>query len=280
MDKTFEDIMNEVLSEEGYSEDTSSMEDESSNEDFEEESTNDNSEESNIPDDTDNSDVDSNVENPEEGNMGDESVEDLDQNPGTNEKDVQAFVKLRQENKSIRDENQKYKSTVDYFDNLAKQAGLQGVDDLISRYKEAEIKRNAEEQGVPVEVMKELNSLKEKVAEQDRYRKQLEAEKEDNRLSMTFETFAQTNHLDDKAINDLAQNLTKDGITLDNLKTMSNTAITRVLGAYLPKEVSKQAELAKKEQIKRELPPQSDSKSSKQTLDDDIDSLAKAFAGK
>ena len=61
-------------------------------------------------------------------------VDDEDNsNPSTNEKDVQAFIQLRQLNKQMKEENRRYKDYIDFLDERAKNLGLSGVDEFMEK---------------------------------------------------------------------------------------------------------------------------------------------------
>lgn len=277
MDKTFEEIISETLEEFKDPEDVNETDNVSEELEDEVEETSESDEDTenideNESDEDDESETDSEPEPDLEADDEDNSV------PSTNEKDRQAFIKLRQQNKEAKDELNKYKATVDYFDERAKAMGLSGIDELVERTKESEIKKEAEERNIPVEILKELNDLKATVAKQEEARVTAEKEREEARVSSTLNTFCENNHLSDKSIDKLARDLAADGISLDDFKSLSSPAITRILSSYLPKENIVQNNLAKKEKIKKELPPENDSKSSTKTQEDEIDKLAKLFA--
>lgn len=275
MDKTFEDIISETLDD---------FQESSVDENVEEVTTEEAESEEPVVDTEVAEDSEVTEEEPIEDSDDSLEDEDLDvedednSSPSTNDKDVQAFIQLRQLNKQIKDENEKYKTYVDFIDDSAKKMGMSGIDEFVEKAKEAQLKQNAEKQGVPVEVLKELEELKETVANQEALRIEAEERQEEARLTNTFELFVQKNHLDDNAVVSIAKDLTEDGISLDDLKGMSDNAINRILNSYLPKEVEKQNELAKKSKIRKELPVNNDSKSSTKGQEDQLDAIAKAFA--
>lgn len=274
MDKTFEEIISETLGE--Y---TDSNEDQNVDDDVVDDS-------SDVEDEAENISDDSNDVEDDETTDTDVDDEDLDvddednSNPSTNEKDVQAFIQLRQLNKQMKEENSRYKDYIDFLDERAKNLGLSGVDEFMEKAKESALKQNAEQQGIPVDVLKRINELEETVSEQQALREEAERQKEENRLASTFESFIQKNHLSQEAVETIAKDLTVDGINLSDLKNLSDNAINRILNSYIPKENQKQNDLAKKEKIKKELPVNNDSKSSTKGQEDQLDAIAKAFAGK
>lgn len=276
MDKTFEEIINETLNE------LSSEEDEVNNDtnlesETDAESEEDNSEESNEETAESEEDETEGEESEEEEELDeDEDVEeDFDDEEeevapasNANQKDVEAFARLRTENK-------KYKDTIEFFDQRAKAMGLEGIEDLISKTKEAEIKKEAEKQGIPLEYAKRLRELEEKVATQDAENANRIALEKSNRVKNTLDGFVAANKLGEKDVQKLAKDLLTDGITLEFLSNVPENTIPRILKSYLPNEVSKQKELEKKEKIKKELPLSSKSNTSNNTQEDEIDKIAK-----
>lgn len=267
MDKTFEDIIMEVAGELN-STDTPESEETTTEETEAEENV-----ESDESIDTEETEAEETEEVEDDTNVEDLDEDDRDsQNPSMNEKDVQAFINLRQENK-------KNKDALNYLDTRAKAMGLSGIDELIEKAKEAELKQNAEKEGIPVEIMKKINDLEARVSQYDVEKQQAAEQRENERLSRTFEIFIQNNNLDKKAIDDLANNLVNDGIDLNTLKGLPNNAINRMLGSYISKEDLRQKELAKKEKIKKEVPINSNNQVSQDDTNK-IDELAKLWAGK
>lgn len=276
MDKTFEEIINETLNE------LSSEEDEVNNDTNLESETDDESEEDNSEESTEETadseeDETEDEESEEEEELDeDEDVEeDFDDEEeevapasNANQKDVEAFARLRTENK-------KYKDTIEFFDQRAKAMGLEGIEDLISKTKEAEIKKEAEKQGIPLEYAKRLRELEEKVATQDAENANRIALEKSNRVKNTLDGFVAANKLGEKDVQKLAKDLLTDGITLEFLSNIPENTIPRILKSYLPNEVSKQKELEKKEKIKKELPLSSKSNTSNNTQEDEIDKIAK-----
>ena len=276
MDKTFEEIINETLNE------LSSEEDEVNNDtnlesETDDESEEDNSEESNeeTADSEEDETEDEESEEEEELDEDEDVEEDFDDEEeevapasNANQKDVEAFARLRTENK-------KYKDTIEFFDQRAKAMGLEGIEDLISKTKEAEIKKEAEKQGIPLEYAKRLRELEEKVATQDAENANRIALEKSNRVKNTLDGFVAANKLGEKDVQKLAKDLLTDGITLEFLSNIPENTIPRILKSYLPNEVSKQKELEKKEKIKKELPLSSKSNTSNNTQEDEIDKIAK-----
>lgn len=281
MDKTFEDIILDTLkeldgSEEAQENNVESEEDEETEETETEET--EEVEETTDEDDTEEESDDEGSTSDEDSEENDDVEEDLDEEeeleaptiPSTNSKDANAFAKLRIENKQ-------YKQFVDFFDERAKAMGLEGIDDLVAKTKEAELKKEAEKQGIPLEYAKRLKELEEKVASQDAENANRIAMEKQAKVKGQLDGFVQANNLDNKSVEKLAQDLLNDGITLDFLSSIPENTIPRILKSYLPSNVSKQKELEKKEKMKKELPLSTKSKASSNTQEDEIDKIAKAI---
>lgn len=275
MDKTFEEIIGETLDELTSNEETDnetnleSDAEENSDEDMDESS------EVNDEDDSEDPEDDSNESDEVEDDEDEDDVEEdldeedeVDSTPSSNQKDIEAFIRLRTENKQ-------YKDTINFFDERAKAMGLSGIQDLIEKTKEAEIKKEAEKNNIPLEYAKRLRELEEKVAHQDAENANRIAMEKSNRVRNSLDSFVQANGLDSKAVQKLAGDLLTDGITLDFLSNVPENTIPRILKSYLPNEISKQKELEKKEKIKREVPLSSKSNTSNNTQEDEIDKIAK-----
>ena len=287
MDKTFEEIISETLEELTANEETDndtnleSETDDTSAEDIVEDENEESDESEEIDEDEDDEDTSTTEESDEDEELDEEDEdveEDLDEEdeevastPSTNSKDANAFAKLRTENK-------KYKDTIDFFDQRAKAMGLSGIEDLMTKTKEAELKKEAEKQGIPLEYAKRLKELEEKVAQQDAENANRIAAEQQARVKYSLDGFVQANNLDDKSVKKLASDLLKDGITLEFLSNIPENTIPRILKSYLPNEISRQKELEKKEKIKKELPLKSKSNTSNNTQEDEIDKIAKAIA--
>lgn len=280
MDKTFEDIitdtLNELVDDESNNVDSSDADELATDES--EEELEDESEEVDNSDETNDEDNDSEDEDESDDEENDDVEEDLDEdeeevapNLNTNSKDANAFAKLRTENKQYRD-------VIEFFDSRAKAMGLEGVNDLIAKTQEAELAKQAKKENIPVEYLKKLKELEDKVNTQEQEKvQQLQMAKE-ARVKNSLDGFVEANKLDDKTVKNLAKDLIADGITIDFLSTVPESTINRILKSYLPNEVAKQKELEKKEKAKKELPISSKSQTSTNTKEDDIDKIAKILA--
>lgn len=279
MDKTFEEIISETLDELSSEESETNNETNLDSETEENEEEVDTDEDDEVEDDEEESDTeeseeeesDEDEELDEEDDVDEEFDEEDDEvapASNANQKDANAFAKLRTENK-------KYKDMIDFFDQRAKAMGLADIEDLMNKTKEAELKKEAEKQGIPLEYAKRLKELEDKVATQDAENANRIAQEKANRVKFTLDDFVQANKLGDKEVQKLAKDLLSDGITFDFLSTIPENTIPKILKSYLPDNVSKQKELEKKEKIKKELPLNSKSSTSTKTQEDDIEKIAK-----
>lgn len=183
----------------------------------------------------------------------------------------QAFAQMRTQNKE-------YETKINELDALAKAAGLQGVDDLIARTKENQIKKAAKEQGIPVEVAQEL-------AEFRQFREQYEADREaaayearEREFVNDLEAFIGANNLSKESVQKLSNDLIKDGLTNEALMNLPKSALNRVLSSYTSTNTQKMLE--RKDNIRHELPLNQTSQVSNDTVLKEIDDLARQFAGK
>lgn len=279
MDKTFEDIISETLqdldtSNEGT--DDSQVDTdlegttESDDSQVDTETVNDETNDDTVDDET----VDDESEDDE---ADDEVLDEEDTEPGINQKDAKAFARMRTELKQSNEALSKSQELIDFFDERAKQMGLAGIEDLMEKTKEADLNNQAKEKGIPVDVLKRLDELENKVKEQDIEKEELEIAKKEQSINHTFEKFMQKHSLGTKEVDKLADDLFKDGFSLETLMDMPESAVSKILESYIPNEVLKQESIAKKEQIKKEVPPTGNS-SSTVTLDDEIDKIAKMWA--
>lgn len=217
--------------------------------------------------DLDLSEVEGQTETEEQENSEeDESSAQEDTNP-TN----QAFAQMRVQNKE-------YSNKINELDAIAKAAGLNGVDDLIAKSKEAQIRNEAKSKGLPEEVVRELAEMRD-------FREQYEQDKADAAykakeatLVNHLQTFIATNKLSQDAVNKLSNDLSKDGFTNEYLMDLPQGALNRILGAYTGSDIQKNLE--RKEAIKNELPLNQTSKIDTQSVNKQIDDLAKQWAGR
>ena len=279
MDKTFEDIIGETLND--LTNDSQPV----NNIDSDSEGTAD-SDASNLEDTVIDSEgtADSNAEetNLEENNTDDNVLnesEDLgssEEAPSINEKDAQAFARMRTELKQTNDSLNAANNIIEFFDIRAKQMGLDGIQDLMQKTIEAEMAKQAEKEGIPVDVIKRINDLENRVHQQDIERESLVKTQKEQALNSIFDNFMQSHSLGQNDLNKLASDLVADGFSFDALMNMPGSAVTKILNSYLPNETLKQEALVKKEQIKKEVPPTGNT-SSKVDLSSEIDKIAKSW---
>lgn len=178
----------------------------------------------------------------------------------------------------MRTQNKEFQNKFNELDSLAKGLGMKDVDDLIARVRDTQIKQNAKEQGIPVEVARELEemrALKDSiVAEREENAAKI---KEQNFVSSVQE-FVNKNKLSDSAVDKLSQDLERDGFSLDYLMDLPKGALNRVLNSYV--DTKYQQSLERKETIRKELPINQASKIDTESLNKDIDKLARQLAGK
>lgn len=216
-----------------------------------------------------------NLELPEDNNTAEEQEENTQGEVDDEEEDEsptnQAFAQMRTQNKE-------YLSKINELDAIAKAAGLQGVDDLIAKSKEAQIKKAAKDQGIPEAVARELAEFK-------KFKEQYEQDKADSiyrqkeqTLVTNLQTFIEANKLSQNVVDKMSDDLARDGFTTDKLMEYPKSALNRILNAYLGLDIQKNLE--RKDAIKNELPLNQSSKADIDTVNKQIDELARQFAGK
>ena len=216
-----------------------------------------------------------NLELPEDNNTAEEQEEDtqgeVDDEEEYESPTNQAFAQMRTQNKE-------YLSKINELDAIAKAAGLQGVDDLIAKSKEAQIKKAAKDQGIPEAVARELAEFK-------KFKEQYEQDKADSiyrqkeqTLVTNLQTFIEANKLSQNVVDKMSDDLARDGFTTDKLMEYPKSALNRILNAYLGVDIQKNLE--RKDAIKNELPLNQSSKADIDTVNKQIDELARQFAGK
>lgn len=212
-------------------------------------------------------DDDTNEEFEESEEADDDYDEEGEQETPTN----RAFAQMRTQNKE-------FQNKFEELDSLAKSLGMNDVDDLIAAVKETQIQQTAKSQGIPVEVARELDemrALKDSIIAEREER--AVAEKEKTFVS-NLQEFVDNNNLSNSAVDKLSQDLERDGFTVDELMDMSPNALNRVLNSYV--DTSYQKNLERKNNIRRELPINQTSKLDTESLNKEIDQLARQLAGK
>lgn len=183
----------------------------------------------------------------------------------------QAFAQMRVQNKE-------YSTKINELDAIAKAAGLNGVDDLIAKSKEAQIRNEAKTKGIPEEVAKELAEFRE-FKEQYRQDKEAQAQQaKESALVNNLQSFIADNKLSKDSVDKLSDDLVKDGLTNEYLMDLPKSALNRILSSYVGTNVQKNLE--RKEAIKNELPLNQTSKIDTQSVNKQIDDLAKKWAGR
>lgn len=242
---------------------------------------------SNLPETDSNTEGTAELEQQNEGELDDETndmtgLEDLGESeeaPSTNtqtEKDAQAFARMRTELKQKSSDLENANNVIEFFDVRAKQMGLSGIQELMQKTVEADMAKQAEKQGIPVDVLKRINDLETKVRQQDVERENLVRSQKEQAVNYVFDNFVRSHSLGQNDVNKLANDLVADGFNFDALMNMPSSAVTKILNSYLPNESLKQEALVKKEQIKKEVPP-TGSTSSKVDLSSEIDKIAKSW---
>lgn len=210
----------------------------------------------------------------DEDNVLDLEAEEV---PSDYQKDNQAFARMRTELKQANNDLEAAKSVIQFFDVRAKQMGLNGIQDLMEKTVESELNKQAQKEGVPVDVLRRINELEDRVQQQDIERNNLIRGQKEREVNHTFDTFMQKHSLSNQDLNKMANDLVKDGFSFDALMNMPSSAVTKILNSYLPETSLKQEDLAKKEQIRKEVPHTGNTSSGSNTINE-IDKIAKAWA--
>lgn len=186
-----------------------------------------------------------------------------------NDPTSQAFAQMRIQNKE-------FSNKINELDAIAKAAGLKGVDDLIEKSKEAQIKAEAKNKGIPEEVAKELADFREFKEQYQQDKENAIYQAKEQNLVNNLQNFISENKLSKESVNKLSDDLEKDGITNDYLMDLSKNALNRILSAYVGTNVQKNIE--RKEAIKQELPLNQTSKINTESINKQIDDLARQWA--
>lgn len=180
--------------------------------------------------------------------------------------------------KQMRVQNKEYATKISELDEIAKQAGLKDVDELIAKSKEAQIKAEAKSKGIPEEVAKELAEFREFKEQYKQDQEALAYKERETALVNNLQGFIAENNLSKEAVNKLSDDIAKDGITNEYLMNLPKRALDRILSSYVGTDVQKNLE--RKEAIKNELPLNQTSKIDTQGINKQIDDLAKQWAGR
>ena len=178
----------------------------------------------------------------------------------------------------MRTQNKEFQTKMSELDSLVKALGMKGVDDFIAKAKEAQVKKEATEKGIPTEVARELaemRALKNSIVAE---REQNAAEKKQQNFVSNLQDFVNKNSLSKPAIDKLSQDLENDGFSVEYLMSIPKKALDRVLSSYV--DTKYQQNLERKNTIRKELPINQSSKIDTQSLNKEIDALARQLAGK
>lgn len=201
---------------------------------------------------------------------------EVDEDEGTYNEEVsnptnQAFAQMRVQNKE-------YSTKINELDAIAKAAGLNGVDDLIAKSKEAQIRNEAKNKGIPEEVARELAEMRDFRDQYEQDKANAAYQAKESALVNNLQNFITENKLSQDAVNKLSDDISKDGLTNEYLMELPKGALNRILSAYVGTNVQKNLE--RKEAIKNELPLNQTSKIDTQGINKQIDDLAKKWAGR
>lgn len=182
-----------------------------------------------------------------------------------------AFAQMRVQNKE-------YSEKLNAVEEIIKNAGLKDIDEFIAKSKEAQIRKQAAEQGIPEEVARELSEMREFRNSYEREKQAAVFQQKEQNLVGNLTEFITNNGLSDGEVKKLSDALAKDGFTTDRLVDYPKAALNRILSSYYG--AGNQKNLEKKDSIKNELPLSQSTKIDVNTLNKEIDALARQFAGK
>jgi hypothetical protein len=171
----------------------------------------------------------------------DDETEQEQENPNPNDEDAdkrnRAFADLRRQ----ADENKKY---ADFISRLAQDSGV-SPEDILNRYQERQLEAEAEQQNVPVDVLKRLNTLEQ---ENSTTKEQLRAE----RMETQIESVKSKYGADDNAIRAAFEEMFDSGIDPRVTDNVNFEKFYRAanLESIIQKEVenARQKDLANKKQ--------------------------------
>lgn len=208
-------------------------------------------------------------------NESDNDDESQNDNSNSSQENVNktnaAFAQMRTQNKE-------YQSKISEFENLAKSLGMKDADEFIAKAKEAQVQREANKKGIPLEVAQELEEMRNLKDEIIAEREEAEIKAKESNFVSNLQTFVNENKLSEAAVDKLSQDLENDGFDLVSLMDMPKKALNRILSAYVGTNYQKNLE--RKSMIQKELPITQTSKVDVESLNKDIDKLARELAGK
>jgi hypothetical protein len=176
-----------------------------------------------------------------ESDQTDDEPEQEQENPNPNDEDTdkrnRAFADLRRQ----ADENKKY---ADFISRLAQDSGV-SPEEILNRYQERQLEAEAEQQNVPVDVLKRLNTLEQ---ENSTTKEQLRAE----RMETQIESVKAKYGADDNAIRAAFEEMLDSGIDPRVTDNVNFEKFYRAanLESIIQKEVenARQKDLANKKQ--------------------------------
>lgn len=178
----------------------------------------------------------------------------------------------------MRTQNKEYQNKISEFENLAKSLGMKDADEFLVRAKQAQVQRDAKQKGIPLEVAQELEEMRNLRDEINTAREEAEVKAKESNFVSNLRTFVNDNKLSDAAVDKLSQDLEKDGFDVNSLMDMPVAALNRILSSYVG--TSYQKNLERKDTIRKELPINQSSKVDVNSLNKEIDKLARELAGK
>ena len=178
----------------------------------------------------------------------------------------------------MRTQNKEFQNKLNQLDSLAKDLGMKDLDDFIAKANEAKIKKSATNQGIPLEVARELEEMRSSINSIVAEREENAAKQKEQTFVSNLQEFVNSNNLSKTAVDKLSQDLEKDGFSIEALMAMPKNALNKVLGSYV--DTKYQKNLERKNTIRKELPINQASKIDTQSLNKEIDALARHLAGK
>jgi hypothetical protein len=178
----------------------------------------------------------------------------------------------------MRTQNKEYQNKISEFENLAKSLGMKDADEFIAKAKQAQIQRQAKQKGIPLEIAQELEEMRNLKDEIIAEREEAEIKAKESNFVSSLHTFVNENKLSEAAVDKLSQDLEKDGFDVNSLMDMPVAALNRILSSYVC--TSYQKNLERKNTIRKELPINQSSKVDVDSLNKEIDKLARELAGK
>jgi hypothetical protein len=178
----------------------------------------------------------------------------------------------------MRTQNKEFQNKINQLESLVKDLGMKDLDEFIAKGNEAKVKKSAASQGIPVEVARELEEMRALKNSIVAEREQNAAKQKEQVFVSNLQEFVNSNNLSKTAIDKLSQDLDRDGFSVEALMAMPKTALNKILNSYV--DTKYQKNLERKDTIRKELPINQSSKIDTQSLNKEIDALARQLAGK